>query len=117
MNPDIHGEEKSFDTEAKMRAHWVECHKISLEEDIYILVFPDSGKEPPMLVNLPMLDTPGASGELVKPPKAGGKKASGRASKLLPACFTAFSKLAAAPAAGSLEVDNTPHDQWEEEDN
>ena len=46
----------------------------------------------------------------------GGKKARGRASKLPPACFAASSKLAA-PAAGSLEVDNTPpHDQWEEED-
>ena len=39
---------------------------------------------------------------------------------LPPACFAAFSKLAAAPAVGSLEVDNTAtplHDQWEADDN
>ena len=96
-----------------------------------MLVVPDSSQEPPMVVNLPMLDTSGASGELVNPPKAkgagkgagkdaGGKKARRRASKLPPACFTAFSKLAAAPAVGSLELNNTatpPQDQWEDEDN
>ena len=65
------------------------------------------------------------SGELVKPPKAkgagkntDGKKAMEKASKLPPACFAAFSKMAT-PAAGSLDVGETPtppHNQWEEED-
>ena len=83
-----------------------------------MLVVPDSSKEPPMLVKLPMLDTPVAGGELVKLPRAkgtgkntGGKKGRGRSSKPSPACFAAFSKMVT-PAAGSLEVGDTPpHDQ------
>ena len=58
MNQEQHGEYKSFDTEAEMRAHWVECHKIALEEEFLMGVVPDSIKEPPMLVNVPILDTP-----------------------------------------------------------
>ena len=73
-----------------------------------------------MLVNPPKAKGAGKGTGKGTGKDAGGKKARGRASKLPPACFAAFSKLAAAPAVGSLEVDNTatpPHDQWEEEDN
>ena len=71
-----------------------------------MLVVSDSSKDPPMLVNMPMLDTPGAGGELVKPPKAkgsvkntGGKKGRGSSSKPPPACFAAFSKMVTPAAA------------------
>ena len=37
-----------------------------------MLVVQHFGKEPPLVVNMPMLDTPGASGESVNPPKAKG---------------------------------------------
>ena len=72
LKQEQHGEFKSFDTEREMRTHWAECHKISLEEEFLMLVVPDSGMEPPMVVNMPMLDIPGASGEQVNPPKAKG---------------------------------------------
>ena len=96
-----------------MRAHWAECHKISLQEVFLMLVVPDFGKEPPIVVNMPMLDMPGVSVVQVKPPKAkgagkgtgkgtgkdtGNKKPRGRANKLLPSCFSAITKMAAAPA-------------------
>ena len=68
-----------IDTELEMRAHWEQCHKIALSEEFLMLVVPDSSKEPPQLVKLPMLDTPGAAGgELVKPPVAKGKGKGGR---------------------------------------
>ena len=135
VNQEQHGEFKSFDTEGEMRSHWAECHKISLEEVFLMLVVPDSGTEPPMVVNMPMLDMPGVSGVQVNPPKAkgagkgigkgtgkdtGNRKARGRASKLPPSCFSAITKLAAAPAVRPTEVNtdkpqNDPLelDQWE----
>ena len=64
MNQELHGEYKSFSTE-------VESPLGRAPQDM--LVVPDSSKEPPMLVNLHMLDTPGAGGKLVKPPRAKGK--------------------------------------------
>ena len=50
----MHGEYKTFDTEAEMRAHWVECHKITLEEEFLMLLVPDSSKEPPTAENRPV---------------------------------------------------------------
>ena len=109
VNHEQHREYKSFNTEGEMRTHWVECHRIAPEEEFLMLVVPDSGKEPPMVVNMPMLDIPGVSGEQVNPHKAkgagngigkgtgkdtGNRKARGRASKLPPSCFSAITKLA-----------------------
>ena len=119
VNQELHSDYKSFDTELEMRAHWEQCHKIALSEEYLMLVFPDSSKETPQLVKLPMLDTPGAAGgELVKPPvaKGKGKQSGGRKgtdSKSRPPPTT-MSKVVT-PAAGSQEVAATPpHEQWEE---
>ena len=127
VNQEQHREFKSFDTEGKMRAHWAECHKRSLDEVFLMLVDPDSGKEPPMVVNMPMLDMPGVSGVHVNPPKAkgarkgtgkgtgkdtGNKKPRGRANQLPPSCFSAITKMAAAPAVVPTDVntDKPQHD-------
>ena len=104
----------------ELHSDYVEqCHKIALSEEYLMLVVPDSSKEPPQLVKLPMLDTPGAAGgELVKPPVAkgkgkqsGGRKGTDRKSRPPP---TTMSKVVT-PAAGSQEVAATPpHEQQEE---
>ena len=59
INQDRHEEDKQFDTEVDMRSHWLECHKISLEEIFLMMLGPDPCKEPSMV---PTLDLPGVSG-------------------------------------------------------
>ena len=81
-----------------------------------MLVVPDSSKEPPQLIKLPILVTPVAAGrELVNPPVAkgkgkGGRKGTDRKSRPPP---TTKSKVVT-PATESKEVVATPpHEQWE----
>ena len=79
VNQELHSDYLSFDTELEMRAHWEQCHEIALSEEYLMLVVPDSSKEPPQLIKLPMLVTPAVAGvELIKPPVAKGKGKSGR---------------------------------------
>ena len=59
VNQDRQEEYKQFDTEVEMRSHWLECHKISLEEIFLMMLVPDPCKEPSMV---PTLDLPGVSG-------------------------------------------------------
>ena len=68
-----------------MRSHWLECHKISLEEIFLMMLVPDPCEEPSMV---PTLDWPGVigaqdnlpgiSGVHDNPPKAKAGKGRGR---------------------------------------
>ena len=106
VNQEQHEEFKSFDTEGEMRSHWLECHKISLEEVFLMMIVPDTCKEPSMVVDMPMLDLPGVSGVQNNPPKAkgagkgtgnkrGGRQGTDRKSRPPPPCLSALTKMAA----------------------
>ena len=93
-----------------------QCHKIALSEEYNMFVVPDSSKEPPQLIKLPMLVTPAAAGgELVAPPgaKGRGKGRKETDSKSRPPPATKSKEVT--PATESKEVVATlPHDQWED---
>ena len=118
VNQDQHEEYKKFDIEVEMRSHWLECHKISLEEVFLMMLVPDPFKEPSMVVDLPMLDLPGVSGVQDNPPKAkagkgtgnkrGGRQGTDRKSRPPPACLSALAKMAAVvPPVVSTEKSQT----------
>ena len=62
INQGRHDQFKQFDTEEEMRAHWLECHQIQLEEIFLMMLVPDPCKEP---ANVPHLNLPGVSGTQV----------------------------------------------------
>ena len=78
VNQEIHSDYLSFDTELEMRAHWEQCHKIALSEEYNMFVVPDSSKEPPELIKLPMLVTPAGGGGLLVAPSGAGGRGKGR---------------------------------------
>ena len=69
INQDRHDQFKQFDTEVLMRAHWLECHQIQLDEIFLMMLVPDMCKEP---ANVPHLNLPGVSGTQVVLPGASG---------------------------------------------
>ena len=69
INQDRHDHVKQFDTEELMRAHWLECHQIQLDEIFLMMLVPDMCKEP---ANVPHLNLPGVSGTQVALPGPSG---------------------------------------------
>ena len=59
VNQYRHDHVKLFDTEEQMRAHWLVCHQIQLDEIFLMMLVPDMCKEP---ANVPRLNLPGVGG-------------------------------------------------------
>ena len=59
VNQYRHDHVKLFDTEEQMRAHWLVCHQIQLDEIFLMMLVPDMCKEP---ANVPCLNLPGVGG-------------------------------------------------------